>query len=567
MFKALFGSKNVEKKTDFMKGRSILSQMGGSHYGKIKETMNACYDQEFNDKYTLPKIVVTGDENVGKSSLLENITKCPIFPRDNRFCTKCPTHIKMAQSDDEKYYVEFDGDITYIKDKSEISKVVKKYMNTIDEAISSKEIVIGIQGPNVLTLELYDLPGIVNLPKETAKKITKICKKYLSDPNVIPICVAPATISSMSNSKTIAILEQEGLQNRSIFVLTKIDLVNTSIPDNLCQLVQRLVNVKKYGMIEGEDTKHLEFASTVGIINRTHDDSKSLEENDEYEKKWFDTNLIQMIGDSDVDGNAEFISELGGKLGIKNLLEVIDNYYSRFIMENWKPNIEKKIKKDIKNLQSSMDDIGMSIVDLDNTKYKETVAQINYDFKEMYRNSYLKNNDYYSCVQLERQPTDVISDREECDMYYKLNNSVKNLEIPIDFIKTVDDEIEKYFNMDETEYKLSRFEQLKISLSEYIAFKWQEYFKKNRTRLIWALSGRIDNYYIDCEFGDFQVFNKIVNKMFRALVFEPVYHEWDFEINKQDLVENDEVSSNRSKVMVKIQQLQKHLEMLGDMQM
>ena len=104
-------------------------------------------------------------------------------------------------------------------------------------------------------------------------------------------------------------------------------------------------------------------------------------------------------------------------------------------------------------------------------------------------------------------------------MYYTLNNSVKNLEIALDFIKIVDDE---------TEYKLSRFEQLKISLSEYIEFKWQEYFKKNRTRLIWALSGRIDNYYIDCEFGDFQVFNKIVNKMFRALVFEPLYHEWDF---------------------------------------
>ena len=320
----------------------------------------------------------------------------------------------MAPSDDEKYYVEFDGDITYIKDKSEIIKVVKKYMNTIDEAISIKEIVIGIHGLNVLTLELYDLPGIVNLPKETAKKITKICKTYLREPNVIPICVAPATISSMSNSKTIAILEQEGLQNRSIFVLTKIDLVNTSIPDNLRQLVQRLVNVKKYGMVEGEDTKHLEFASTVGIINRTHDDSKSLEENDEYEKKWFDTNLIQIIqklGDSNVNENKEFISELDGKLGIKNLLEVINNYYSRFIMENWKPDIEKKIKRDIKNLQSSIDDIGMSIVDLDNIKYQDTVAQINYDFKEMYRDSYLKNNNYYSCVQLERLSADVISDR------------------------------------------------------------------------------------------------------------------------------------------------------------
>ena len=562
MFKALYGSKNVEKKTDFMKGRSLLSQLGGSAYGKIKETMNDCFDNEFNNKYTLPKIVVTGDENVGKSSLLEYITKCPIFPRDNRICTKCPTHIKMSRCDIEKYYVEFDGDITQITDKNKISQVVQGYMSNIAEDISTKEIVIGIEGPDVPTLELYDLPGIVNFPKENAKKTTKICKTYLNEQNVIPICVAPATITSMSNSKTIAILAEEKLQKNCILVLTKIDLVDTSIDDNVRQIVQRIIDVKKYGIPEGEDTKKLQFASTVGIINRTHDNSKSLEENEEHEKKWFDVNLIKKIGDE----NPKFIKELSGKLGIKNLLEVIDKYYSQFIMENWKPCIEQSLKDNIKILRSDLDNLGPSISDMPNDEYEKAISEMNGEFKKLYRDSYLVDNSYYSCVINERKYIDEITDENECDMYYKLNNIVKNLSLPKNILDSISKSIEEHFD-DDNVYNLSRFDKLKENLFEYIGSNCQAYFDKNKTRLIWALCGRIDNYYIDCEFGDYSVFEKIVAKMFRALVFEPLYHEWDFEINKEDFVENEEITIKRAKCISQIDKLYIHKKKLKSIEL
>lgn len=45
----------------------------------------------------LPQIVVIGDECAGKSSLLESITKCSVFPRDERVCTRMPIRLRLTQ--------------------------------------------------------------------------------------------------------------------------------------------------------------------------------------------------------------------------------------------------------------------------------------------------------------------------------------------------------------------------------------------------------------------------------------------------------------------------------------
>lgn len=50
----------------------------------------------------LPRIVVVGMRNVGKSSLLENITKCSIFPRDSGLCTKMPIRLRLKQVGTQK---------------------------------------------------------------------------------------------------------------------------------------------------------------------------------------------------------------------------------------------------------------------------------------------------------------------------------------------------------------------------------------------------------------------------------------------------------------------------------
>lgn len=43
----------------------------------------------------LPRVIVVGERSVGKSSLLENFTKCSIFPRGKGTCTKMPVRLQI----------------------------------------------------------------------------------------------------------------------------------------------------------------------------------------------------------------------------------------------------------------------------------------------------------------------------------------------------------------------------------------------------------------------------------------------------------------------------------------
>ena len=52
--------------------------------------------------YEVPKVIVIGAESSGKSSLLENITKCPIFPRNTSICTRQPIHLKLSKLEEDE---------------------------------------------------------------------------------------------------------------------------------------------------------------------------------------------------------------------------------------------------------------------------------------------------------------------------------------------------------------------------------------------------------------------------------------------------------------------------------
>lgn len=54
-------------------------------------------DRRLGQLISLPQIVVVGDQNSGKSSVLEALTKIP-FPRDNELCTRFATQINLHRS-------------------------------------------------------------------------------------------------------------------------------------------------------------------------------------------------------------------------------------------------------------------------------------------------------------------------------------------------------------------------------------------------------------------------------------------------------------------------------------
>lgn len=109
------------------------------------------------DKFKLPQVIVIWGENVGKSSLLENITKCAVFPRAKQQCTKTPIQLRLQhveRAEEAQIWIEFKGKKEVLKSREEILKKVTAIMDAYgQDDIKSDEIVISISEVNGSTLQ------------------------------------------------------------------------------------------------------------------------------------------------------------------------------------------------------------------------------------------------------------------------------------------------------------------------------------------------------------------------------------------------------------------------------
>lgn len=137
----------------------------------------------------MPRIVVVGAKAHGKSSLLENITKCPVFPRRGDDpctagpCTRCPVRVLMYPSDrgEESATVTHGGTTISISDWTSNPERVREEVARLapPEGFSSEEVVVELRGPDLVRLELVDLPSFhsslrrVNGPAEAAAGLVR----------------------------------------------------------------------------------------------------------------------------------------------------------------------------------------------------------------------------------------------------------------------------------------------------------------------------------------------------------------------------------------------------------
>ena len=360
-----FFNNSEEKKTsDFFKGINIFDKLKESIYGQIKTSINNIFEYDFTKDYILPKIIVMGNESSGKSCLLENIIKCQIFPRGTGICTKCPIHLKLITSEIERYSVTINDKEIILKNKNEIYDIVKDNMDNME--LTDKEIIISISEKNLPTFDFYDLPGIVSYPTKDAKKTRNITKKYLMENNLIVLCVVPATTTRLTSCNSIALIQELNLEKKTILALTMADRIQlNNIPE---LLINRILK-------ESDEIKNMNFDSCVAVVNRTHNDVYSLEENDENELLWFQKNLIINIPKDRIK-EGKIISE---NITINNLIKKIDILYSKYIEKEWKPNVMEKILDKKKLLINEIDEIGFINItdDIINQIYRKIFDKCN----------------------------------------------------------------------------------------------------------------------------------------------------------------------------------------------
>lgn len=569
-------SKKQSKSSEFFKGANLFVTLTNSIFGKIKETLQALFEPEYISEYKLPKVIVIGNESTGKSSLLENITKCQLFPRDSKLCTRCPIHVRMTNGP-SKYVISYYEPLTkeeiieeklklekilvtkskltdevktaksnrtlikkVVLDKNNIYSVVLEYMNKIPlDTISYDELMIDITDNDVPTFEFYDLPGIRTYPLETATTTINLCRKYLADKNSIVLCVVPATTTRLTSCQSIALITEMNMQHNCILALTMADRLQSENIEEL--LIKRIIGTS-------DELKGLNFYGYVSIVNRLHSDAFSLEENDENEKKWFTDNIIECVPDE----YKKYESEIKENITISNLLRKMDGLYSNFIDTNWKPKILKQINEKLSGLKNDYIELGEepnNNIIINNINKILTCYLI-----DLYKN---KIHKIYYCKYSVYNGQEV----DSCEKYYKIRAHIdkiydryaNNEHIP--FITKISNDIANI-----AEYKLCRFKKANDKLRELILTNLKILTEQHLFKIKNMVIDSVNKDFITNDMDDYE--NNFSDYYELFILYPTLFTTVNFTF--EDYEESAEHAIKRTTLLNKIKISEEHLSKIMD---
>lgn len=257
-------------------GRSIFQRLANSSFGAFHRAMQTLPDIPMED-FFMPQVIVIGEESSGKSSLLEALTKCPVFPRDQRFCTKMPVRMQLTpcQEGDSNVRVTFEGEERRGSTRDDILGFVTSIMSRLPrDTIVKNELIIEIHEPNIPTFSFVDLPGIRAFPQAMQQATRELVADYLRRPKTLVLCVVPATTQRLTAAEAIGMVMAHDKAAQTVVALTMCDKVT---PGNVPDLIlDRLSG-------QTDELADTGLGACVATINRTHDDGWTIQEADAME--------------------------------------------------------------------------------------------------------------------------------------------------------------------------------------------------------------------------------------------------------------------------------------------
>jgi dynamin 1-like protein len=216
---------------------------------KIASILNSTYID--NTLIELPKLVVVGTQSSGKSSLLNSLIGIDILPVGKSMTTRTPLHLDLIPTSTEnriefgnysnmQWIIEKKILITYPaitqEQRNQVMTEIENQTNIkagTDLNICSNPIHIKIYASNIPTLSLIDLPGLTSIaitdkgqPKDIKEQIINLVSSYIKQKNSLIIAVIAARPDIEADMAMELIKNADPQGNRTIGVLTKIDLMN-----------------------------------------------------------------------------------------------------------------------------------------------------------------------------------------------------------------------------------------------------------------------------------------------------------------------------------------------------
>ena len=363
---------------EFQKGISLCSNNSDHFFELFKQIYTNIFNENIKKNFTSPKICVIGTQSSGKSSLLENFLKFPIFPKRNQGVgTKSPIKLTLNSNDSKEHLFKVNGQQV---NGDDIISNVNKIFDDLGDNYDKKPIEIDISNSSLIdSFEFYDLPGIVAYPEDKKIFTENLAEEYIKDNNII-LCVIPITITDLSSYYPISLIKKHKKEKNTIVVFTMADKVHHE--DIGEQIISRILN-------ESSEIKINDYLGVNIVINRSDKSNTSLEIQDTNSQKWFQKNILDIIPDE----HPQKIN-ISNKLGIYKLIDNLNNYYKEFINKNWIPCTQNKIQLKINNLLELNKELGPNFYNkhetnfFDFTKYKITITT---QLLELYYNTIFEN--------------------------------------------------------------------------------------------------------------------------------------------------------------------------------
>ena len=198
------------------------------------------------ENWRSPQVAVIGAESTGKSSVLQRLLMMALFPTAEGICTRLPIHVRLRNRKEarapslEVYNVltnkTVDGPhfvpmATAAVDVQEKMREVLLRENGALEGVSADHILIlHVEGPNVPTLDVVDMPGLIAAPELQRKETHALLERHVAQHGAYSMFLAVVPANTRPNTSIVmTFVQAHALESRTLGVFTMCDEYQTSL--------------------------------------------------------------------------------------------------------------------------------------------------------------------------------------------------------------------------------------------------------------------------------------------------------------------------------------------------
>jgi hypothetical protein len=185
----------------------------------------------------VPQLVVVGNENAGKSTLLERLCMMPIFPHDEDICTRMRIQVRLRRGAAQAPRLEVfnlrtkkrEGAVKTVPTETAnvdvreaMGRLLSQQQRCITGVTADHMLILHVQSPSVPTLDLVDLPGIMAIaasdePADMPAQTKALVANHIDESKDYSVFLACVDASLPPNqSEALKLLQQKNVLDKTI---------------------------------------------------------------------------------------------------------------------------------------------------------------------------------------------------------------------------------------------------------------------------------------------------------------------------------------------------------------